>query len=91
MNRGELISAVAENCKEDRKTVEEIVDATFSTIIDTLAAKHEVRLVGFGTFKIIERKARQGRNPSTGESISIAASNAPTFKAGKEFKDRVNG
>lgn len=91
MNKSELVSAVAENSEADRKTVEKIMDATFSAIMEALAGQQEVRLVGFGTFKVTERQARQGRNPATGETISIAASKVPSFKAGKAFKARING
>jgi len=91
MNKSELVSAVAENSEADRKTVEKIMDATFSAIMEALAEQQEVRLAGFGTFKVTERQARQGRNPATGETISIAASKVPSFKAGKEFKARING
>ena len=66
------------------------VDSVFSAISSTLSGGGEVRLVGFGTFSVSHRKATQGRNPRTGETIQIKASNQPKFKAGKALKEAVN-
>ena len=72
------------------KETEKAYKAYIETVIDALKEGEKVQLVGFGTFDIGERAAREGRNPQTGESIQIAASKSPRFKAGKAFKDAVN-
>ena len=72
------------------KETEKAYKAFIETVIDALKAGEKVQLVGVGTFDIGERAAREGRNPQTGESIQIAASKSPRFKAGKAFKDAVN-
>ncbi|MEE1162488.1 MAG: HU family DNA-binding protein [Lachnospiraceae bacterium] len=72
------------------KETEKAYKAFIETVIDALKEGEKVQLVGFGTFDIGERAAREGRNPQTGESIQIAASKSPRFKAGKAFKDAVN-
>ncbi|MBQ7488623.1 MAG: HU family DNA-binding protein [Clostridia bacterium] len=88
MNKSELIAAVAAAglTKKDAGTA---VETVLSSIADTLAKGESVSLIGFGTFSVKERAARQGRNPSTGESITIAASKSVAFKAGKTLKDSV--
>ncbi len=88
MNKGDLTNKVAEvlNSKKDAQAA---VDCVFSTITEALAGKETVTLVGFGTFKIAERKARKGRNPQTGQEIDIPARNVPKFVAGKALKDAV--
>ncbi len=91
MNRSELISAIVTASEVDKKTVEKVVDATFSQIVGTLAKGEEIRLVGFGSFKVSDRKARKGKNPRTGEAIDIPAAKAAVFKPGKELKDKLNG
>ena len=90
MNKAELISAAAEQAGLSKKDTEAVVNATLDTIANTLAEGEEVRLVGFGTFEVSERAARTGLNPRTKETIEIAASKAPKFKAGKALKDLVN-
>ncbi len=88
MNKGELINAVAAKglTKKDAETA---VNAVFGVIGDALAKGDSVQLIGFGTFGVKERAAREGRNPRTGEVVKIQASKAPVFKAGKALKDKV--
>ena len=90
MKKTELIAAVAEKANISKKDAEKAYKAFIETIIEGLADGEKIQLVGFGTFDIGERAAREGRNPQTGESIQIAASKSPRFKAGKAFKDAVN-
>jgi DNA-binding protein HU-beta len=91
MNKGELVSAVAEKTGLTKKDSEQAIDATFAVITEDLAAGGKVQLVGFGSFEVKERAARIGRNPKTKEQINIAASKSPGFKAGKALKEAVNG
>ncbi len=91
MNKAELIAAVAEKTGFTKKDAEAAVNATMASIEETLVAGERVQLIGFGTFEVRQRKARTGRNPrKPGETIEIAASKAPVFKAGKALKDAVN-
>ena len=90
MNKGELITAVAENSGLSKKDSEKAIDAVVTSIEKALKAGDKVQLVGFGSFEVKTRAARQGRNPQTGAVIKIAASKAPTFKAGKALKDAVS-
>ena len=90
MNKSELIATVATSADTTKATAEKVVNATFDAIKTALTKGDAVRLVGFGTFDVSERAARQGRNPQTGETIQIAAANIPSFKAGKALKDAVN-
>ncbi|HPR23789.1 MAG TPA: HU family DNA-binding protein [Bacillota bacterium] len=91
MNKAELIAAVAEKTGFTKKDAEVVVNATMSTIEGALVKGEKVQLIGFGTFETRSRKARTGRNPrKPGETIQIAASKAPVFKAGKALKDSVN-
>ncbi len=87
MNKAEFVAKVAEKSGLNRKQAEAAVAAFTQTVIDTLKAGDKVQLMGFGSFEVKERAAHIGRNPATGESIEIAASKAPVFKAGKTFKD----
>ena len=89
MNKQDLIALVAEKADLSKKDSEAAVAAVIDGITDTLAKGDKVQLVGFGTFEVRHRQARDGRNPSTGEAIKIAAQNVPAFKAGKALKDRV--
>jgi DNA-binding protein HU-beta len=91
MNKAELISAVAQQSGLTKKDSEAAIDALVSVIEETLAKQDKVVLVGFGTFETKNRAARKGRNPQTGKTITIPATKAPVFKAGKALKDRVNG
>jgi len=86
-----LISAVAASTSVSQADVQKTLDAVFGEIQNTLAGGGEVALPGFGTFSVGERAARTGRNPQTGETIQIAASKVPKFKAGKALKDACNG
>ena len=90
MNKGELIDAVAGTAGLSRADATKAVDAVIGNIQGTLANGGSVSLVGFGTFSEKARAARAGRNPRTGETIQIKASNVPGFKAGKGLKDAVN-
>lgn len=90
MNKTELISAVAEQSGLTKKDAEKAVTAVIDTIIDSVAKDEKVQIAGFGTFEQRQRKARTGSDPRTGNTIEIAASKVPAFKAGKVFKDTVN-
>jgi DNA-binding protein HU-beta len=90
MNKQELIGAVAESAGLTRADATKAVESVFDSISAALKKGDEVRLVGFGTFSVSKRKASTGRNPRTGEPMSIAASSQPKFKAGKGLKDSVN-
>ena len=90
MNKSELVAAAAEKAGVSKKDAEAVLNAITSTIIDTVAKGDAVQLIGFGTFTTSSRAAREGRNPATGETMKIAASKSPKFKAGKAFKDSVN-
>ena len=88
MNKGELVNAVAK-VLNSKKEAQAAVDCTLSTIMKTLKNSDDVKLSGFGTFKLVKRKARKGRNPQTGEPIKIKAVKVPKFSPGKTFKDIV--
>lgn len=90
MNKTDLIAAVAEKSNLTKKDAEKAINAALATIEEALKASEKVSLVGFGTFEAKEHAARKGHNPATGEVIEIAASKAPSFKAGKAFKDALN-
>ncbi len=90
MNKSELIDAVAEEADISKAAAGRAVDAMVNAVTKALRARDQITLVGFGTFMVKERAARSGRNPRTGETIHIAASSMPTFKAGKALKDAVN-
>ena len=91
MNKAELIAAIAAKTGDTKKGAEASVNAFVDVITEALIEGDKVQLVGFGTFETRERAARQGRNPRNPEEvIEIPASKAPVFKAGKEFKERVN-
>ena len=90
MNKSELVSAVAKEADLPQTKAQAAIEAMTNVIKTTLKSGSEVRLVGFGTFSVSDRKATTGRNPRTGEAIQIPASKRPTFKAGKELKDAVN-
>ena len=94
MNKTELIKVIKDTVSETlegvtAKDTTVFVDATIKAIQDAVIKGEKVQLVGFGTFEVVERAAREGRNPHTGESLHIEASKAPKFKAGKAFKDAV--
>jgi DNA-binding protein HU-beta len=90
MNKTELIAAIADKAGLSKKDAEKALKAFTETVTEQLTAGNKVQVVGFGTFEVSERAAREGRNPHTGETLSIAASKAPKFKAGKALKDAIN-
>ena len=90
MNKNDLISKVADDTGLSKADAGRAVDSVFDSITGQLAGGGEVRLVGFGTIAVAQRKATTGRNPRTGETIQIKASKAPKFKAGKALKDALN-
>ena len=90
MNKSELIAAMAAKTGETKKDAEAALNSFVNVVTEALVKGEKVQLVGFGTFETRERAAREGRNPRTKETINIPASTVPVFKAGKEFKERVN-
>jgi DNA-binding protein HU-beta len=91
MNKNDLVAAVAQATDTSKADAANAVDAVFDAITGALKSGEGVQLIGFGNFSVGDRAARQGRNPRTGETIQIAASKQPKFKAGKALKDAVNG
>ena len=89
MNKNELVDAVAVAADLRKADAAKAVDAVFDSIADSLKKGDEVRVVGFGTFAVSNRAATEGRNPRTGEKITIPASKQPKFKAGKQLKDAI--
>ena len=90
MNKTELIAAIAEQAEMSQKDAEKALKAFVDVVTEQLKEGEKVQLVGFGTFEVSERAAREGRNPQTGKTMKIAACKAPKFKAGKALKDAVN-
>jgi DNA-binding protein HU-beta len=90
MNKSDLVDAIADAAGLSKADAGRALDATVDTITSALKSGQSVSLVGFGTFTVRDRAARTGRNPRTGETIQIAASKNPAFKAGKALKDAVN-
>ena len=90
MNKTELIAAMADQAGLSKKDAEKALKAFTDIVADELKKGEKIQLVGFGTFEVAERAARDGRNPLTGKAMKIAASKAPKFKAGKALKDAVN-
>lgn len=90
MNKAELVAAMAEQAGLSKKDAEAALKAFTDVVSDELKNGGKVQLVGFGSFEVSERAAREGRNPQSGEVMKIAASKAPKFKAGKALKDLVN-
>ncbi len=90
MNKKELVSAVAEASGVSKKDTEAVISAFTEVVGDAMKSGDKVQLVGFGTFETTQRAARIGRNPATGESMQIEASNVPKFKAGSALKEKVN-
>ena len=91
MNKAELITSMAEKSQLTKKDAETALKAFIDSVQEALENGEKVQLVGFGTFETRERAAREVRNPRTKETINIPASTVPVFKAGKEFRSRVNG
>lgn len=90
MNRTELVAAVAAKAELSKKDAEKALKAFSDVVAEELKNGGKIQLVGFGTFEVSERSAREGRNPQTGETMTIAACKAPKFKAGKALKDAIN-
>lgn len=90
MNKAELVTAISEKTELSKKDAEKALKAFVDVVTEELTKGEKVQLVGFGTFEVSERAAREGRNPQTGETMKIAASKAPKFKAGKALKDLIN-
>ena len=90
MNKTELVAAVADQAEISKKDAEKALAAFTAVVTDELKKGEKVQLVGFGTFEVVERKEREGRNPQSGKPMKIAASKAPKFKAGKALKDMLN-
>ena len=90
MNKSELVSAIAKEADITKEVAYRVLDATLKSIESALKSGDQVSLVGFGSFLVRERAERQGRNPKTGEVMTIKASKSPVFKAGKILKDSVN-
>lgn len=91
MKKTDLISAVAAKAEISKKDAEKAVNAALAIVSDTLAAGEGVQIAGFGSFEVRERAEKQGRNPRTGETITVPAAKIPAFKAGKGLKDAVAG
>ena len=90
MNKAELVAAIAEKTELSKKDSEKALKAFIDVVTEELTKGEKVQLVGFGTFEVSERAAREGRNPQNGQTMTIAASKAPKFKAGKALKDIIN-
>jgi len=90
MNKTELVAAIAAKTELSKKDSEKALKAFIDVVTEELKKGDKVQLVGFGTFEVSERAAREGRNPQTGKSMKIAASKAPKFKAGKALKETIN-
>ena len=90
MNKTELVAAVAEQADISKKDAEKVLKAFVDVVTEEMKKGEKVQLVGFGTFEVSERAAREGRNPQTGKTMKLEACKAPKFKAGKALKDAVN-
>lgn len=90
MNKTELVAAIADKTELSKKDSEKALKAFIDAVTEELKKGEKIQLVGFGTFEVSQRAARTGKNPQTGKAISIPASKAPKFKAGKALKDTVN-
>lgn len=90
MNKAELVAVMAEKAEISKKDAEKALKAFTEVVAEEMKKGEKVQLVGFGTFEVSERAARTGRNPQTGAEMTIAASKAPRFKAGKALKDMLN-
>lgn len=91
MNKSELVAAVSDNSGLSKGDAAKAVEAVFSAITDALKKGEDVKLIGFGSFDVAERAAREGKNPRTGETIAIAAAKQVKFKPGSQLKEAVNG
>ena len=90
MNKTELVAAIAEQAEISKKDAEKALKAFTDVVAEELKKGEKIQLVCFGTFEVSERSAREGRNPQNGETMTIAASKTPKFKAGKALKDSIN-
>lgn len=90
MNKTELVAAIADRAELSKEDSEKALKAFVDVVTEELKKEHKVQLVGFGTFEVTKRAAREGRNPQTGKVMNIEACKAPKFKAGKALKDAVN-
>ncbi len=91
MNKAELVEAIAQQTNQTKADTERMLDAFVNTVQENISTDDGVKLVGFGTFGVSDRKARVGRNPQTGEEIQIPARKVPVFRPGKELKSIVMG
>lgn len=91
MNKNELVAAIAAKTELTKKDTEKMLRAFEEVVVEELVKGGKVQMVGFGTFDVTDRAAREGRNPQTGEAMPIPASKSPHFKVGKSLKDAVNG
>lgn len=89
MNKGELVEAIAAKAEVTKKQADMVLTAVLETIVESVASGDKIALVGFGSFEPRERQAREGRNPRSGETMTIPATTIPAFAAGKVFKERV--
>jgi DNA-binding protein HU-beta len=89
MNKGELVDAVADKASVTKKQADAVLTAALEAIVEAVSSGDKVTLVGFGSFERRERKAREGRNPKTGDKMAIPATKVPAFSAGKLFKEKV--
>ena len=90
MNKTEFVAAIAEEAGISKTDAAKAVKAFTDVVVEEMKKGEKIQLVGFGTFEVSERAAREGRNPQTGETMQIAASKSPKFKAGKALKDAIN-
>ena len=90
MNKTELVAAISEKAQITKRDADAALKAFTDVVSDELKKGEKIQLVGFGTFEVSERPAREGRNPRTGETMTIAASKQPKFKPGKALKDAIN-
>ena len=91
MNKGELVAAIATKSGLSRGDAAKAVDSTFEAITEALSSGQDVKVVGFGSFVLVDRAAGEARNPRTGEKVSVAAARTPKFRAGAQLKQAVNG
>ena len=89
MNKGELVDAIAAKANVTKRDADAILTAALESIMEAVARGEKVTLVGFGTFEPRDRQSREGRNPQTGEAMTIPATRVPAFSAGKQFKESV--
>ena len=91
MNKSDLVAKISEKSELSKKDSEKALNAFMDAVTEALKEGQKIQLIGFGTFEVRERKARTGRDPRSGKTIEIPATNSATFKAGKALKDAVNG